>query len=119
MKQERYPYIGNPYGFILPQRKEVIHPVIKQWDDFTENDKAILQNIKNVIFSIIGECRICAFGSRVKGNWDENSDYDVVVTSIPNYDIQHKIKTHDYGHRVDVFFRNSDNNKFDAEVEIL
>lgn len=79
MKEVRYPYVNNPLGFKLPEPKPVIHPIITKWEDFTEEDKTILQNIKSIIVSRTGECNVYVYGSRVKGNWDENSDYDIRV----------------------------------------
>ena len=46
MNPIRYPYIGNPLGFKLPDPKPVIHPIINKWEDFTEEDKMILSNEK-------------------------------------------------------------------------
>ena len=71
----RYPYIGNPLGFKLPDPKSVIHPIIYKWDDLPEDQKEELETIKKIIFSIIGECEITLFGSIVKGYWDDDSDY--------------------------------------------
>jgi hypothetical protein len=79
MKKERYPYINNPYGFKLPEPNPIIHPVIKQWDDFTESDKSIFLEIKKKIISVIGDFKVSAFGSRIRGNWTEKSDYDVLI----------------------------------------
>ena len=79
MKKERYPYINNPYGFKLPEPNPIIHPVIKKWDDFPESDKLIFLGIKNKITSVIGEFKVSAFGSKVRGNWTDESDYDVLI----------------------------------------
>lgn len=99
MKKERYPYINNPYGFKLPEPNPIIHPVIKKWDDFTESDKSIFLEIKNKIVSVIGEFKVSVFGSRIRGNWTDDSDYDVLINkelSIEELDelikINHEVK---------------------------
>lgn len=79
MKPIRYPYINNPLGFKLPEVKPIVHPIIYQWDDLPEDQKQELQSIKETILSIVGECQISLYGSIVKGYWDENSDYDLIV----------------------------------------
>jgi predicted nucleotidyltransferase len=99
MKKERYPYINNPYGFKLPEQNPIIHPVVKKWDDFTESDKLIFLEIKNKIISVIGDFKVSVFGSRIRGNWTDDSDYDVLINkelSIEELDklreINHEVK---------------------------
>ena len=118
MKEERYPYINNPYGYKLPDRKHIIHPIITKWNDFTEEDKNILQNIKKVITSYIEEdCKIFVYGSRIKGTWDENSDYDIAINYSPSFEIQKQLIKYDYGVKVDLSFRGDMYNKSDVEIE--
>lgn len=93
--KERYPYINNPYEFKLPEPKPIVHPVIHKWDDFPEEDKVIFKSIKDRIVSEIGDCRITAYGSKVNGNWDEDSDYDVIVYK--DVDIATKMKFWKHG----------------------
>ena len=100
VKKNRYPYIGNPFGFKLPEPKPVIHPVISKWDDFTEDKKEIIRGIKKVIVSYIGECEVRIFGSMIKGNWDEDSDYDLIILKRPEEDIIKQIKNHNFGVKV-------------------
>jgi predicted nucleotidyltransferase len=115
MKNIRYPYNNNPFGFKLPEQKPFIHPVIKKWDDFSEEDKKTLSEIKRIIVSYIGECRVVVFGSRIKGNWDEESDWDlIVITDVKNSDLLLKVRNHTYKVETDIKF----SDKFIDLVEI-
>lgn len=114
---KKYPYIGNPLGFKLPEKKPVVHPIINQWDDFTEDDKTILQDIKNTIISNIGDCQVKVFGSRIKGNWTEESDYDIVVFGKISGENRKKLLTATYNVPVDIKFFAGDTDPFFA-VEI-
>jgi predicted nucleotidyltransferase len=100
----RYPYIGNPLGFKLPDPKSVIHPIIYKWDDLPEDQKEELETIKKIIFSIIGECEITLFGSIVKGYWDDDSDYDLVVHKEVSKEIINEIRNQKYPRKVDITF---------------
>ena len=117
MNKERYPYIGNPFGFKLPDPKPVIHPIINKWEDFTEEDRLILSNIKNIITSHIGECRITIFGSRIKGYWTEKSDYDIIVYAWPDDETQRKLRKYNYDVVVDLGFRETFT-EMEKEIEI-
>lgn len=102
MKNERYPYIDNPYGFKLPERREVIHPIVRKWDDFPQSDKEIFSKIKREIISVIGNCKISAFGSRINGCWLEDSDYDVMINKGLSNEELDTIKKINYGVKVDI-----------------
>jgi predicted nucleotidyltransferase len=99
---KRYPYVNNPLGFKLPEVKPVIHPIIEKWEDFTENDKIILQNIKSIIIGLAGQHNIYVYGSRVKGNWDEDSDYDIIIEKKLSYDLILDICKLEYPVKVDI-----------------
>lgn len=77
--REQYPYIGNPLGFILPTKKSTNKPLIKDWEDFSNEDKEILSEIKNELVRYLGDYPLYLYGSRVKGNWTEESDYDIII----------------------------------------
>lgn len=117
MRKERYPYIGNPYGFELPKSKPVIHPKITKWEDFSEEDKVALSDVKNIIQSYIGNCKIAIFGSRIKGNWDDESDYDIQVYAVPSAQIQKELINYKYSIPVEIHFTGS-KEKIDIQVEI-
>lgn len=100
--RQQYPYIGNPFGFKLPEPKPVIHPIITKWEQFTAEDQMILSSIKKVIVSKIGDCNLYLYGSKVNGNWDENSDYDLVIDKDIPFEILMDLKEYNYGVKVDL-----------------
>jgi len=104
----RYPYIGNPFGFKLPDPKPVIHPIIYKWDDLPEDQKEELETIKKIVYSIIGECVISLFGSIVKGYWDEDSDYDLVIHKELPRELILELKKQAYPRKVDINCHNKD-----------
>jgi predicted nucleotidyltransferase len=93
-----------PYPILEFKKKIVSHPIINKWDDFTDKDKYILQNIKNIIVSNIGDCRVSIFGSRIKGYWTEDSDYDIMIHKAISQEVLKDIKSIDYGVVVDIGF---------------
>lgn len=102
---KRYPYVNNPFGFKLPEQKPFIHPIIKKWEDFSDDAKKTLSELKRIIVSYVGECNVSVFGSRVKGNWDEESDWDLMILSdIENRELMLKVKKHPYDVEVDINF---------------
>ena len=107
MTKIRYPYINNPFGFKLPEPKPQIHPIINNWNDFSEKDKTILLEIKKIIISYLNDSKVFVYGSRIKGNWDETSDYDIsIITNIKNTDLKNKVKNYNYPVEVDISFGN-------------
>ena len=105
MTKIRYPYMNNPFGFKLPEPKPQIHPVINKWDEFLEDDKVILLKIKDIITSYLGDCKVYVFGSRIKGNWDKGSDYDIAIVSTEvDITLKNKIRNHNYTVEVDIMF---------------
>ena len=101
MKQQ-YPYIGNPFGFKLPQPKPVVHPIITRWEQFTAEDQIILSSIKKVIVSKIGDCNVYLYGSKVNGNWDDNSDYDLLIDKDITFETLLNLRDYDYGVEIDL-----------------
>jgi len=99
--RQQYPYIGNPFGFKLPQPKPVIHPIITKWEQLTDEDQMILSSIKKVIVSKIGDCNLYLYGSRVNGNWDENSDYDLLIDKDISFEKLIDLRDYDYGVEID------------------
>ena len=113
---KRYPYVNNPFGFKLPEQKPFIHPIIEKWEDFSDEDKKTLSEIKIIIISYVGECNVFVFGSRVKGNWDEESDWDLVIFSeTKDNELKLKVKNHPYDVEVDTNFTD----KLPNMVEIM
>lgn len=115
MTRIRHPYLNNPYGFRLPEPKPQIHPVITKWEEFSEGDKVILLGIKNIITSYLDKCKVYVFGSRIKGNWDNESDWDIaIVSDIQDFNLKNRIRNHNYYVEVDVMF-----GFYDGMVEIV
>lgn len=79
MNKKRWLYYDNPFGFKMPDPPVVTKPLVKTWEDFPDDQKEVILNIKNIIQSYLGECKISIFGSRLKGYWTEESDYDFIV----------------------------------------
>jgi predicted nucleotidyltransferase len=77
--REQYPYIDNPFGFVLPKKNPINKSLIKDWEDLSIEDKEILSEIKNELTRYLGEYPLYLYGSRVKGNWTEDSDYDIII----------------------------------------
>jgi hypothetical protein len=80
--RKQYPYIGNPLGFVLPKKKSSNKPLIKDWEDFSEEEKEILSEIKYELTRYLGEYPLYLYGSRVKGTWTEESDYDIIIEKV-------------------------------------
>lgn len=118
MKKKRWPLLNNPFGFELPKLNPVIHPIVNSWDDFSEEDKAILSNIKRIIVENIGDCTISIFGSRIKGNWTEDSDYDLVIHKTLSQETLNKIRSIDYGVRTDIAYYPDELPPIESYVEI-
>jgi len=52
-------------------------------------DKNLLE-IKNSIKTLFPGCRVILFGSRGRGDWDDGSDYDILVVTKTNLGIKEK-----------------------------
>jgi predicted nucleotidyltransferase len=118
MNKERHPYIGNPYGFKLPEPNPIIHPVINEWDDFTESDKSILLEVKRKIISTIGEFKVSVFGSRIKGNWTDESDYDILINKKLSVKELGILKEIDHEVKVDILYYEHDSEHLFFSIEI-
>jgi len=118
MIKERHKYVDNPYGFVLPKPKPVIHPLINHFNDFLEEDKIILNNIVSIVTSKLGEANIYIFGSRTKGNWDENSDYDILVEKDVDKQTRDFLKLYNFGVKVDINFSSKKIVNFDRFIKI-
>lgn len=75
----RFPYINNPLGFKLPEKAPITHPIITEFEQFSTEEKTLLLSFKDIIVSVLGDVKVCVFGSRIKGNWTEKSDWDLSV----------------------------------------
>ena len=100
--KRRWKFTDNPV--ILKPQKPVIHPKITKFGKFSESQRKKLLHIKEIIVSQIGECTMSIFGSRIHGNWDKESDYDIIVYKEASTADREFLRKYDYGVEVDLFF---------------
>ena len=108
MIKKVYKAIDNPLGFVMLKSKPKIHDVVTTFDEFNDNQKRKLLYFKDVIISKIGDCEMAIFGSQIKGNWDETSDFDIAVFKVPSKEDAKYLNEFDYGFKVDMFFIEGD-----------
>jgi predicted nucleotidyltransferase len=102
MGSVKYKAIDNPLGFIMRTSKPQRYPTVTRYEDFTDEQKSKLSLIKSVILSRVGECHIGVYGSQVRGNYDETSDYDIMIYKAMNIEDLRYIKGYNYGFKVDI-----------------
>lgn len=86
------------------KRREVIHPIITKWEEFSEKDKEILLKIKSLVEELLGkEVCMCVFGSRIKGTWTNDSDYDVSVEEKMTQEIVKQVREKISEVKIDLF----------------
>lgn len=107
-----------PYPYERPKYKEVIHPIPTTYDDLPEDQKVVVTHIKNIIISHMGECKMQLFGSRIKGTWNDESDYDIIVSTTPSKEIVNILRKYDYGVPVDIMFATVKNYISNKNIEI-
>ena len=100
------------------RKREVTHPIITTWDEFSEVDKEILLEVKKVMVSFLGDCKVGVHGSRIKGYWHEDSDYDIKVFKIPNEETKAKIVNHIWKYRIDLAYLGIENYGLELVIEI-
>jgi len=108
MIKKVYKAIDNPLGFVMLKSKPKIHDVVITFDEFNDEQKKKLLYFREVITSKIGDCEMSIFGSQIKGNWDETSDYDIVIYNMPSREDMIYLKGFNYGFKVDMFFKQGD-----------
>ena len=74
---------------ITPQR----HVRATTWDEITQSNQKLFKSVASEIKSKHPQAKCYAFGSRVNGNYTDDSDIDIVVTGITEleYDIIREI----------------------------
>lgn len=60
-------------------------------NNFTEKDKRIFQKMKDVVLGIDSSAEIILFGSRARGDFKEDSDYDFLI--LTKNEVNHKFRT--------------------------
>ena len=87
----------------MEEPKQYIHPMINHFDEFPEDQKLILKQIKELVQNVVGMKCIAIFGSRVDGSWHQGSDYDIVVFGIDDLSILKKLTDLEFPAEVDIF----------------
>lgn len=123
MNKQRWTREECPYPIYdrkRPRRSyEQKHPIITKWDDFKEEEKQMLLNVKKVITSYLGEKIIRIFGSRINGSWIEESDWDLsVIGDFNNKQLMSTVREHDYGVPIDIQFHSRDIKITDLDIII-
>ena len=103
----KYNVINNPLGFVMRKAKPKIHPIVSCYDEFNYDQKEKLSHIKSIVISRISTCTMYVFGSQINGNWDETSDFDIVVCGKLSGDDKRYLRSFDYGFKVDIAFTES------------
>jgi predicted nucleotidyltransferase len=102
--KKRWGVFDEPNGERFIKKREVTKSIINGWDDFNESEKKILLNIKTLIQEILKDSEVALYGSRVKGYWIENSDYDIMVFGISSKEEQEIIRKIKFDFKVDFLF---------------
>ena len=65
---------------------------------FTEKDKRVIEKFKLAVLSVDENAEIILFGSRARGDYNEESDYDFLILTSKevNYPLQTKIHNEIY-----------------------
>jgi len=108
-----YPHLAD---ICFTKEREVTHPIAKVFEDLPLDQQAVCKRIKELILEKLPFAGVYLFGSRIKGNWVEDSDYDIVVTGTVQCH-RELVKDIDFGVRVDLFF--SPGNTMEHYVEII
>ena len=58
-------------------------------------DKEILAQIKTAVLEIIPDAKVFLFGSRARGDWHDESDWDILILTERKYPKATKWKIHD------------------------
>lgn len=112
----RWAFANAPSPVRLKEHGKLIHPVIKHFDEFTDEQKELLKGIKSCVHQVIPNVKVFVFGSRINGRWRESSDYDIFVQYLPNPKQAEQCKSFQHGVRIDMRFSNGDGKNM---VEIL
>lgn len=54
------------------------------------NNKTVLKTIKSTVKSFLPEARVLIFGSRARGDFNQDSDYDVLIITKENIPLKKK-----------------------------
>lgn len=83
IKRETWLYNQHPERHIPPYHgRPQHHAVAKTADELSKENKKVFRNIAKEIYKVFPDVKVYAFGSRVKGRWGDNSDYDVNIEGL-------------------------------------
>lgn len=113
----RWKYEDCPFPIKFKETKPKIHPEIHNFDEMPEDQKKVLLEVKSYIRSVMPDARLFLFGSRMNGNWDEESDYDLVILTQEGKEKIDIVRGHDFGVELDLFFvkEHSDSRKVEIK----
>jgi predicted nucleotidyltransferase len=116
--KKRWGIKDEPNGERFIRNRPITKPIITCWDEFREEDKILLHKIKTVIQEEIGDCNIGLFGSRIKGYWRDESDYDIIVNKSIDDETNKKLREYNYGVLINISFFDNDMYMSQIKVEI-
>lgn len=106
----RWLLTDHPDSVKFKARKPVTKPIVKTFDELPLETQAMCKRIKTEINKIV-EAKVFLFGSRINGRWDETSDYDIVILTLPTITQREQVKAIDFGVKVDRWFTRSFSSK--------
>jgi predicted nucleotidyltransferase len=70
-----------------------------------KTQKEILEKIKSQVLSVVPDAHVYLFGSRARGDFHEESDWDILIKTKnkPDYRLKDKIRQKIYPISVDIF----------------
>lgn len=105
MEKNRRPYKGSSIEKIhMSKRRSQLHPIINSYDQIEEKQKNEIEKITCFIEDVCPGSKIYLFGSRVKGTWIEESDYDLIVDIDPNSEGAEIIRNKKFNVKTDFWF---------------
>jgi predicted nucleotidyltransferase len=111
----RWLLTDHPESVKFKEQKPITKPVVNSFDELPDGTQQMCKKIKTEINKIV-DAKVFLFGSRINGRWDKESDYDIVILSLPTITQREQIKAIDFGVKVDRWFTRSFSSKM---VEIV
>lgn len=89
---------------MIKKKNPLVHPVVTNFDELPIESKQICREIRISVNDILPQAEVYLFGSRINGRWTDESDFDIIVKWLPTYEERNRIKSIDFGRRVDIWF---------------
>lgn len=99
---KRWRLVDYPDSVKFKHINPFVHKKITDFRQLPIDQQKVFKEIKTFICKILGETKCYAFGSRVNGNWIEESDYDVLVYSQASKEIKLIILRKDFKVKTDI-----------------